>query len=67
MVQNIPYFFDEVLALRIIEDEEDGKTKRLLQCQPDYQYDAKDRSGQLKMFERPNLKAIIKKIITVEE
>lgn len=66
MVQNIPYFFDEVLALRIIEDEEDGKTKRLLQCQPDSQYDAKDRSGCLEMFERPNLKTIINKIITEE-
>lgn len=62
LLQNIPYFFDEVLSLQIVKDKND-KQKRILQCQPDYQYDAKDRSGNLEMYEKPDLSYIFNKII----
>lgn len=41
----IPYFFDEVMALRIGSDE--NGSFRYLQTQPDIQYEAKCRSGAL--------------------
>lgn len=59
--QGISYFFDEVFALRVEKDEE-GNPTRMLQTQRDYQYEAKDRSGALDMFELPNLAAIAAKI-----
>lgn len=59
--QGISYFFDEVFALRV-EKDEDGNPTRMLQTQRDYQFEAKDRSGSLDMFELPNLAAIAAKI-----
>ena len=59
--QMLPYFFDEVLALRV-EKDADGNPVRVLQCQPDGAWLAKDRSGALDMWEEPHLGALIKKI-----
>ena len=59
--QMLPYFFDEVLALRV-EKDADGNPVRVLQCQPDGAWLAKDRSGALDMWEEPDLGALIRKI-----
>ena len=59
--QSLPYFFDEVLALRVERDAE-GATQRALMCDTDGLWLAKDRSGKLDMWEAPDLGAIIAKI-----
>ena len=59
--QKLPYFFDEVLALRIEKDEE-GKTQRALMCDSDGLWLAKDRSGKLETWEEPDLGEIIAKV-----
>jgi phage nucleotide-binding protein len=59
--QKLPYFFDEVLALRI-EKDEDGKTQRALMCDSDGLWLAKDRSGKLEAWESPDLGEIIAKV-----
>ena len=63
LAQQVPYFFDEVFALRVHRDDESGEIKRWLQCHPDGSYSAKDRSGVLEMYEAPNLAAIKTKIL----
>lgn len=63
--QGLPYFFDEVLALRLFKEaDSDGNetTQRALQCHPDSAWTAKDRSGRLEQWEQPDLGAIINKI-----
>lgn len=59
--QSLPYFFDEVLALRV-EKNAEGETQRALMCDSDGLWVAKDRSGKLEMWESPDLGAIIRKI-----
>lgn len=59
--QSLPYFFDEVLALRIEKDQE-GSTQRALMCDSDGLWQAKDRSGKLEAWEAPHLGAVIDKI-----
>lgn len=59
--QALPYFFDEVLALRV-EKDGDGNTQRALMCDSDGLWSAKDRSGKLSQWEAPDLGAIINKI-----
>jgi phage nucleotide-binding protein len=59
--QSLPYFFDEVLALRIEKDNE-GATQRALMCDSDGLWQAKDRSGKLEAWEAPHLGAVIDKI-----
>ena len=59
--QSLPYYFDEVLALRV-EKDVDGVTQRALMCDSDGLWLAKDRSGKLDQWEAPDLSAIIKKI-----
>lgn len=59
--QSLPYFFDEVLALRVEKDSE-GSTQRALMCDTDGLWQAKDRSGKLAAWEAPDLGAIIEKI-----
>jgi len=59
--QALPYFFDEVLALRIETDSE-GNPQRALQCQPDSIWTAKDRSGRLDFWEVADLGEVIRKI-----
>lgn len=60
--QAIPYLTDLVFAIRL-EKDADGVTQRWLQCQPDYSWQAKDRSGKLGQFEEPNMAKIIAKVI----
>ena len=59
--QQLPYFFDEVLALRVEKDSE-GKSYRALMCDSDGLWLAKDRSGKLDAWEAPDLGEIIRKI-----
>lgn len=59
--QALPYFFDEVLALRV-ERDADGVTQRALMCDGDGLWLAKDRSGKLEAWEAPDLGAIIAKM-----
>lgn len=61
LTQGLPYFFDEMFALRVERDAE-GVAQRALLCQPDGLWYAKDRSGSLDMWEQPDLGAIIRKI-----
>ena len=59
--QSLPYFFDEVLALRVERDAE-GNSQRALMCDSDGLWLAKDRSGKLESWEAPDLTVIINKI-----
>ena len=59
--QALPYFFDEVLALRV-EKDSDNNTQRALMCDSDGLWNAKDRSGKLGAWEAPDLSEIIAKI-----
>jgi phage nucleotide-binding protein len=59
--QALPYFFDEVLALRV-EKDGDGATQRALMCDSDGLWLAKDRSGKLDAWEAPDLSAVFAKI-----
>jgi phage nucleotide-binding protein len=59
--QQLPYFFDMVLALRVEKDQE-GNAQRALMCDSDGIWQAKDRSGKLDTWEAPDLGAIIRKI-----
>lgn len=61
--QGVGYFFDFVFALRV-EKDADGNPTRWLQTSRDYNYEAKDRSGSLEMFESPDLSAIAAKVIS---
>lgn len=61
LTQQVPYFFDEVLALRI-EKDANGVTQRALMTDSDGLWQAKDRSGRLAAWEAPDLGAIIRKI-----
>lgn len=63
--QALPYFFDEVLALRV-EKDGDGNTHRALMCDSDGLWAAKDRSGKLDAWEAPDLGAVINKILGVQ-
>jgi len=58
----LPFFFDEVLALRIYADE-NGENWRYLQTAMDMQYTAKDRSGKLLSKEKPHLGELFDKIL----
>lgn len=61
LAQGLPFFFDEVLALRVEKDGE-GNTQRALMCDSDGLWTAKDRSGKLDDWEAPDLGEIIRKI-----
>jgi len=60
--QRLPYFFDEVLALRVEKDAE-GVNQRALMCDTDGLWIAKDRSGKLPMWMAPDLGAVINLIL----
>jgi phage nucleotide-binding protein len=62
LVQQMPYWFDEILCLHMGEDAETGKF-RYLQTQPSITHDAKDRSGKLDDPEAPDLTVIFNKIV----
>lgn len=57
----LPYFFDEVFALKTVPDAE-GAPVRVLQTSRDNQWEAKDRSGALDFYEAPSLAAIAAKV-----
>ena len=57
----LPYYFDEVFALRM-ERMADGEVQRALLTFKDDTWEGKDRSGQLSPWEEPDLGAIIRKI-----
>lgn len=61
--QALPYFFDEVFVLRIEKNQETGELERMLQTQPDFNYQAKDRSGALDYYEPADLSLIANKIL----
>jgi AAA domain len=61
--QGISYFFDEVFALRVEKNPADGSVYRVLQTGRDFNFEAKDRSGKLDMWEPPSLAAIAAKIL----
>jgi phage nucleotide-binding protein len=61
LTQSLPYFFDEVLALRVERDSE-GVNQRAIMCDTDGLWLAKDRSGKLEPWEAPDLGSIIRKI-----
>jgi phage nucleotide-binding protein len=60
----LPYLFDIVLRLNIGKTAE-GVEYRYLQTRPDFQSEAKDRSGALDVMEQPNLTHIINKILNL--
>jgi phage nucleotide-binding protein len=62
--QALPYFFDEVLALRV-EKNTEGENVRALMCDTDGLWQAKDRSGKLGRWEEADLGKVIKKIMGV--
>lgn len=62
IADQLPAFFDEVFALRILEAE-DGTASRWLVTSQHDDWVAKDRSGQLALFEPPDLAGIARKII----
>lgn len=60
--QNLAYYFDLVMALRVEKDQE-GKSHRMLMTDSDGLWQAKNRAaGKLDMWEHPDLGAIIKKL-----
>ena len=59
--RDLPYFFDEVFALRTFTDDE-GKKSGALFTSGDDSWSAKDRSGKLEQWEAPDLGAVIGKI-----
>ena len=59
--RDLPYFFDEVFALRTFTDA-DGKKTGALFTSGDDSWSAKDRSGKLEQWEAPDLGAVIGKI-----
>lgn len=59
--QALPYFFDEVLALRV-EKDADGAVQRALMCDTDGIWQAKDRSGKLDAWESADIGMLIAKI-----
>lgn len=66
LLNNLPYFFDEVLRLDIGKTTE-GKTFRYLDTVGDRRYIAKDRSGKLAVQEKPDLQHIFNKILVTGE
>lgn len=61
LLNNLPFFFDEVFALRIGKLE-DGTEYNYLQTKKKLKYVAKDRSGCCAPIERPDLGYVFKKI-----
>ncbi len=61
LAQALPYFFDEVFALRVSTDK-DGNIWRALQCVSDGIWTAKDRSSALGQWEPADLGHVINKI-----
>lgn len=65
LTQQLPYYFDEVLALRLVNDK-DGNTVRSLMCAPDTMWTAKDRSAKLDPWEPADLSVVFAKIAGIK-
>lgn len=61
--QQLPFFFDEVFQLFVYQDPQTKEEIRALRTKKDFQYEAKDRSGNLEIWEPPNLSQIFDKIM----
>jgi len=57
-----PYWLDETFHINVATNPENNTQYRYLQTQPNEQYVAKDRSGLLLQWEKPDLSYIIAKI-----
>lgn len=60
--QQMPYLFDEVFRLVVVNDPETKEPVRWLQTAADSKSEAKDRSGKLAPYEPADLGAIVAKI-----
>ncbi|MBD4204909.1 AAA family ATPase [Xanthomonas citri pv. citri] len=60
--QDAPYLFDILAYAGVYVDPETQERHHYLKCQPDQQYQAKDRSGVLGDFEQPDFAQILNKI-----
>lgn len=58
-----PYLTDEVFQIGVQRNPADGTSYRYLRTQPDFNADAKDRSGMLAELEAPHIGSIIHKIM----
>lgn len=59
--KQLPYLFDTVFHMGVMKDQ-NGTDFRYLRTQPDFKYEAKDRSGKLAELEYPDLSAIFAKM-----
>lgn len=59
--EQLPGYFDEVFYYEVTDTEEKEKLRHLV-TQPSDKFVAKDRSGKLGIYEKPNLKLIAQKI-----
>lgn len=64
MKAEITRYFDEVLCMRMIQQDESNRYVRVLHCNRDLdpQYKVGDRSGMLDTFEPPDLTHVMKKV-----
>lgn len=58
-----PYFFDQVFRVVAYTDPNTNVTSNALKCQKDNTSEGKDRSGNLQLWEPPNLTALFQKIM----
>lgn len=61
LTKDFPYFFDELFQLDIGQLPT-GEQYRFLRTQPDFNNEAKDRSGRLDLVEQPDLTKVFAKI-----
>lgn len=64
--RELPGIVDQVITMQLVAFDENGPPTRCLVCQQpnDWAYPAKDRSGRLDVFEKPDLGELIAKITT---
>ena len=61
LLEKIPYLFD-IVGEMVAQPDESGEIKRAICFEPSLRRIAKDRSGKLDRWEKPNLDALLKKI-----
>ena len=61
--QQLPYFFDEVFHLGVYDTPDGENRYRALKTAPDFQHEAKDRSGVLDPVEEPDFGKVVDKIL----
>ena len=62
LAASIPYLFDEVFFLQVVDSDVAGESTRWLQTRMDARCDCKDRSGKLAPFEPADLGHVFAKI-----